>query len=227
MDRVKCEEIQIYFSKREKRVLDVLDGYAVGNWEALKEELRSLYTSLAGKKTYQPRDIQHYIVKKRNISKLLHFDTYRWRFKVITKGLEAWRALSDYDRDDYFWSGIRPKSLREVLEMELRSREYWMDLTLPPPMARVIEVAVKFLNRAMYQPRDVSSQSKWVRGKKRRDSLTSECESDNEEMDSSALSTEEELSSEDSDDGVEERKRKAHVEKKLEERKDKGAKVYK
>ncbi len=97
MDRVKCEEIRIYFSKREKRVLDVLDGYAAGNWEALKEELRSLYTSLAGKKTYQPRDIQHYIVKKRNISKLLHFDTYRWRFKVITKGLEAWRALSDYD----------------------------------------------------------------------------------------------------------------------------------
>ncbi len=105
-DRVKCEEIWIYFSKREKRVLDVLDGYAVGNWEALKEELRLLYMSSAGKKTYQPRDIQHYIVKKRNISKLLHFNTYcRW-FKVITKGLEAWRALSDYDQDDYFWSGI-------------------------------------------------------------------------------------------------------------------------
>ena len=65
MDRVKCEEIRIYFSKREKRVLDVLDGYAAGNWEALKEELRSLYTSSAGKRTYQPRDIQHYIAKKR------------------------------------------------------------------------------------------------------------------------------------------------------------------
>ncbi len=106
-----------------------------------------------------------------------------------------------------------------------------MDLTLPPPMARVIEVAVKFLNRAMYQPRDISLRSKWVRGKKRRDSLTSESELDDEETDSSALSTEEESSSEDSDDGVEERKkngkRKARVKKKVEEKKDKGAKMTK
>src|SRR5258708_33283615 len=162
-DRVKCEEIRIYFSKREKRVLDVLDGYAAGNWEALKEELRSLYTSSAGKKTYQPRDIQHFIAKKRKISKLAHFDTYRRQFHVITKGLEARRALSDYDRDDYFWSGIHPTRLRDVLEMELRSREYWTDLTLPPPVARVIEVAVKVLDRAMHQLRDAGSRSKLTR----------------------------------------------------------------
>src|SRR5258705_10747449 len=115
--------------------------------------------------------------------------------------------------------------------MELRWRGYWTDLRVPPPMARVIEVAVKFLNQAMYQPRDVSLRSKWVRGKKRRDSLTSESELDDEETDSSALSTEEESSSEDSDDGVEERKkngkRKARVKKKVEEKKDKGAKVTK
>src|SRR6266436_974789 len=72
MDKVKCKEIQIYFSKREKRVLDVLDGYAEGDWEGLKMELRSLYMSSAEKKTYQPRDIQHFIVKKRKISKLAH-----------------------------------------------------------------------------------------------------------------------------------------------------------
>ncbi len=38
--------------------------------------------------------------------KLLHFDTYQRQFLVITAGLEACDALSGYDKDDYFWSGI-------------------------------------------------------------------------------------------------------------------------
>ncbi len=80
-DEVKCEEIWIYFSKREKRVLDVLDAYGAGNWEGLKMELGSLYTSLAERKTYQPRDIQCFIAKKRKISKLAHFDTYHCRWE--------------------------------------------------------------------------------------------------------------------------------------------------
>jgi len=75
-DEVKCEEIRIYFSKREKRVLDILGGYQMLDWEDLKEQLRSLYTLLAKRKVYQPRDIQQYIAKKRKISKLIHFDTY-------------------------------------------------------------------------------------------------------------------------------------------------------
>src|SRR5260221_5703639 len=105
-DEVKCEEIRIYFSKREKRVLDILGGYQTLDWDDLKEQLRSLYTSSAERKVYQPRDIQRYIAKKRKISKLIHFDTYRCQFIVITTGLEARNALSEYDRDDYFWSGI-------------------------------------------------------------------------------------------------------------------------
>ena len=75
-DEVKCEEIRIYFSKREKRVLDILGGYQMLDWDDLKEQLRSLYTLLAKRKVYQPRDIQQYIAKKRKISKLIHFDTY-------------------------------------------------------------------------------------------------------------------------------------------------------
>ena len=53
-DEMRCEEIRIYFSKREKRVLDILDGYTLGNWEDLKRELKSLYTSSAERKIYQP-----------------------------------------------------------------------------------------------------------------------------------------------------------------------------
>ncbi len=123
------------------------------NWNNLKGQLQSLYTSSVERRIYQPQDIQHFITKKRKISKLIHFDTYRHQFLVITAGLQARSAISAYDRDDYFWSGIRPTSLRDVLENELRARDYWTDLTLPPPIEWVIEVAVKFLNRAIYHLR--------------------------------------------------------------------------
>src|SRR5258708_12480569 len=59
-------------------------------------------------------------------------------------------------------------SLRKVLENELRVRDYWTDLTLPLPADKVIEVAVKFLDHAIYQPRDVSSRLKWVMKKKKK-----------------------------------------------------------
>ncbi len=128
---------------------------------------------------------------------------------VITARLEAQHALSDYDRDDYFWSGIRPLSLRDVLENELRACDYWTDLTLPPPNERVMEVAVKFLNRAIYHLREVSMHLKQAKGKKkRRGSLSSESESSDDEVsDLSVSSSEEELSSEDEDEESEEKKK--------------------
>src|SRR5258708_16806681 len=162
----KCQEIRIYFAKKEKRVLDVLEGYLTGNWRSLKRELRSLYTSSSEKRTYQPRDLQRFIARKRRISKLIHFDTYRREFQVITTSLETRNALSGYDRDDYFWSGIQPTSLRDIFENELRNKDLWTDLTLPPSMNQVIETATKFLNCDTYQPRDVTSRSKSTRGRK-------------------------------------------------------------
>src|SRR5260221_11846450 len=163
----KCQEVRIYFARKEKRVLDVLEGYVTGNWRSLKRELRSLYTSSAEKKTYQPRDLQRFIAKRRKIMKLVHFDTYRRQFKVISSSLEARNALSGYDRSDYFWSGIRPTSLRDALEDELRNQGFWIDLTLPPPMYRVVEVANKFLNRDVYQSRDVNLRGRLAKPRKR------------------------------------------------------------
>src|SRR5258708_20361585 len=205
-DQMRCKEIRIYFSKREKQVLDVLDGYTSGNWEDLKRELKSLYMSSVERKIYQLQDIQHFIAKKRKVSKLVHFNTYHCQFRVIMRGLEARNALSEYNRDNYFWSGICHTSLRDVLENELRARDYWMDLTLPPPFKRVTEVAVKFLNRAIYQLRDVSSRLKWTRSKKKkRDSSYSESESlDDMASNSSVSSSEEEASSEEEHDELEE-----------------------
>ena len=114
-----------------------------------------------------------------------------------------------YDRDDYFWSGIRPTSLRDVLENKLRAHDYWTDLTLPLPIEWVIEVAVKFLNRAIYHPRDISSCSKWKSSKKKRcNSSLSESElSDDGASNSSTLSLEDELSSDKDKDEPDEKKK--------------------
>ena len=76
----KCKEIRIYFAKKEKRVLNTLDGYVNKAWADLKTELQSLYTLSVEKKSYQSKDIQKFTVKERKFSKLLHFDIYHQEF---------------------------------------------------------------------------------------------------------------------------------------------------
>ena len=44
-EREKCRNIRFYFSKKEKEVLDILEGYQNRNWSQLKKELESLYSS--------------------------------------------------------------------------------------------------------------------------------------------------------------------------------------
>src|SRR6266436_756081 len=108
----KCQEIRIYFAKREKRVLDVLSGYCEENWRSLKRELCSLYMSSSEKHTYQPQDIQCFIDRKHKITKLIHFDTYCHQFMVISASLEAQNTLSGYDCSNYFWSGVGRKMVQ-------------------------------------------------------------------------------------------------------------------
>ncbi len=51
-DVKKCQEIRIYFARKEKCILDVLESYTNEDWQGLKRELKALYTYLAEKKTY-------------------------------------------------------------------------------------------------------------------------------------------------------------------------------
>src|SRR5260370_40988223 len=113
-------------------------------------------------------------MKKRKISKLIHFDTYHCEFQVIAKSLESHKALSTYDHDDYFWLGIQPKSLQDVLEAKLKTKSYWKDITSPPSIDKVIKVALIHLNHDAYQPHDVSLQSKLSKGQKKKSSSLDE-----------------------------------------------------
>src|SRR5260221_13159847 len=67
-NKKKCQELRIYFTKKEKHVLDVLEGYINENWQELRKELMSLYTSSEEKKTYRPKDMQQFSTMKRKIT---------------------------------------------------------------------------------------------------------------------------------------------------------------
>src|SRR5260370_5435697 len=93
-DTQKCEGIRIYFSRKQKELLDVLPSFQAKDWIALKKQLESLYTSTAQKKVYQPRDMQKFSAKKRKIMRLDHFDTYRQDFLTISGNLTSRKTLS-------------------------------------------------------------------------------------------------------------------------------------
>ena len=54
----------------ERRVLEVLRGYRVRDWDAWRDELRSLYRSSYKKRFYQPEDMEQFIRNDRRIAKL-------------------------------------------------------------------------------------------------------------------------------------------------------------
>src|SRR5258708_6581946 len=102
--------------------------------------------------------------------------------------LEKHQALSVYDHDDYFWSSIQPTSLCNILELELRSQNLWMDQTLPPLMGHVIDVATSQLECTAYQPRGRSLRTKSANSQGRM-KCAAEMEDSSEENSESELSS--------------------------------------
>src|SRR5258705_3535041 len=56
----RCEFLRLYFSKKERRVLDILEGFQCRNWSKLMEELRSLYSSLCASGRISPYAEEEY-----------------------------------------------------------------------------------------------------------------------------------------------------------------------
>src|SRR5258708_11189157 len=50
----RCKFLRLYFSKKERQVLDILEGYWCHSWDKLKKELWSLYSSLCTSGTLSP-----------------------------------------------------------------------------------------------------------------------------------------------------------------------------
>src|SRR5260370_19491984 len=127
---------------------------------------------------------------------------YHREFGVIAKSLEKRKSLSGYDQDDYFWSGIQPKGLWEILEVELKSKTYWKNVMEPLPMNKVIEVALKYLDSKAYHPQDDSLRSKLKSQKKKRSVSEVEESTESSSEDGMESGSESELSESEKDELV-------------------------
>ncbi len=56
----RCEVLRLYFSKKERKVLDILEGFQCRNWSKLTEELWSLYSSLCASGRISPYAEEEY-----------------------------------------------------------------------------------------------------------------------------------------------------------------------
>ncbi|KAF9521034.1 hypothetical protein BS47DRAFT_1356990 [Hydnum rufescens UP504] len=74
------------------------------------------------------------IRKDRKLSSIEKFDNYICEFMVIARALKDRKALSQTNKYDYFWRGVKPVSFREEIGNVLRNSKLWTDLTNPPPM---------------------------------------------------------------------------------------------
>ena len=212
-DERKCREVRLYFRKKEKRVLDVLQGYRVKSWTGLKDELRSLYTSSYEKRFYQPKDMQKFVAKERKITKLSHFDVYRQDFLVIASSLDERCALSEYNQDDYFWSGIKPASLRKSLERELKVSLSWVDLSCPPPLEEVLKAAQGHLKHDLYQVREYLPGGARAKTVKKRRGSDNDSEDELEGSDSSELESSSDEGEDESDTESDHKARKKKAKK--------------
>src|SRR5260221_5728201 len=116
---------------------------------------------------------------------------------MVMASLEKHRALLVYDHDDYFWSGMQPTSLCNILELELRSQNLWMDQMLPPLMGHVVDVATSQLECTTYQPQGRSLRTKSANSQGRM-KCTAEMEDsleENSDSESSSSSEKEEYDS--------------------------------
>jgi Zinc knuckle len=93
---------------------------------------------------------------------------------VIVGSLDDHKALSQMDKHDYFWRGIKPPSFREEIGSVLRHSKLWIDLTCPPPMQEVIRTIKLRLKQDLYRVLDDDEQD----GLHDNDALTESSDSD-------------------------------------------------
>jgi hypothetical protein len=127
-------QITCYWDIKSKRFVESLDEYYHDDWEAFKTHLLDYYPSEEEKPYYKLDHLLKLVHKDRKLLLIEKFDNYVREFTVIARALEDHKALSQTDKFDYFWRGVKPISFHDEIGNVLRNSKVWMDLTNPPPM---------------------------------------------------------------------------------------------
>jgi hypothetical protein len=127
-------QITRYCDTKTKRFIESLDKYYNEDWDAFKACLLDYYPSEEEKPYYKLDHLIKLVHKERKLSSIDKFNNYIHEFTVIARSLEDHKALSQTDKYDYFWRGVKPVSFCNEIGNILRNSKQWIDLTNPLPM---------------------------------------------------------------------------------------------
>src|SRR6266849_6780190 len=104
---------------------------------------------------FKGRGVKRFLTEFEALADAASLDEYCRDFFIISRALERKRMLSERDRDDYFFVGIKPLSLRHQIQNILERDSKWEDVTAPPEMQVVMDSTEQYLKRDRYIPRDL------------------------------------------------------------------------
>ncbi|KAF9518146.1 hypothetical protein BS47DRAFT_1389319 [Hydnum rufescens UP504] len=116
------------------------------------------YPSEEERPYYKVSHLIKLVQKSRKLSSIEKFNNYIRDFTVIAKSLEDRKALSQTDKYDYFWRGVKPVSFHDEIGSAMRHSKLWTDLTNPPPMDEAIKIIKLHLKRDLYRVVDDDEQ---------------------------------------------------------------------
>jgi hypothetical protein len=151
-DKQKCEYLLRYCRGEAEEFVESLEEYHSHNWMALSKKLVDSYPPDDEECHYTICTLVTFVKQDRNISDTSTslFDKYNRHFGVISHALDQKMMLAEHNRDDYFFKGIKPVSLRTRITTILEWEFKWTDFSGPPPMDSVIDVARKHLQQDCY-----------------------------------------------------------------------------
>jgi hypothetical protein len=144
-------QITHYCDLKSERFIESLCEYNEEDWDASKSHLLEFYPSEEEKPNYKVDHLIKLVRKHRKLSSIEKFDNYICEFTIVTTALEEWKALSQTDKYDYFWRGIKPVSFHDKIANVLRNSKQWTGLTNPPPMDEAIQTIKLHLKRDLYR----------------------------------------------------------------------------
>ena len=160
----RCRAIPRYYNEKAEELILSLVEYDREDWEGIKKKLEHFYRSDEEIHHYTRKSLLTFVCKGRNIQDISSFDEYCRDFFIISRALECKRMLSERDRDDYFFVGIKPLTLRHQIQNILERDSMWEDIMVPPEMQAVMDSTEKYLKRDRYVPIDLEDNGTPVLG---------------------------------------------------------------
>ncbi|KAF8307481.1 hypothetical protein DL93DRAFT_2042275, partial [Clavulina sp. PMI_390] len=146
-DARKCSRLPRYCSPRVADLLETLPEIHGEDWEALKAKIKEYYHE-SRKPRYTRQDLEAFVNMSplRAIGTRKQFIEYNREFQLRVEYIRPEGALSEAEKNLYFWQGL-PDALKRDVFLEMKTNNPHMSLTEAQPVATVTAATLKVLNR--------------------------------------------------------------------------------